>query len=539
MQGKTRKNENVNATINYFESLEKFLKSLSENYKQANDPFFGFIISTLCKIKFYINSQEKQAISDFEQAFKDMNNRRIYTDPDLYVNYGNLIRNYLKKFELDKYKQEKGKKEYRKYFEKGVEKYQEAQKNPNKQRIISKDLSNEITDKLNDFSFLGEALMYSNELELLIKESKSNQSQSDAETFKKKMEAYEKRILAIVDQFEKLSDEGKIYISDCDEKDSSEDSRRLDWIKRKLGNILIRLLEMKSSENLVYTNDQGVKTSFLTEEGRLSVIKKVIKLIENLEYNIYQILKSHRSMEIESWHDFKSEELKLIVSYLKKAFENSTRPLYTTFLNLVNSMIFYGQICPDAELDTINPEVARKYCEQYRTSANDELHFNVAFYNFIFQFVIDLQQKNRDNSLAKEHLESCQEKCIQNLDKIFNPNKYKYKEFYLGNERGIKAIVPSCSKNKNPNYLFAKGLMSFKGNLIKDEKGYYKIIKVNNDLLRQFEIRVGNLPSNINEHDQSARYFNLAFARDNLIAENIKNSTENENYQIDYSDYDE
>ena len=63
-------------------------------------------------------------------------------------------------------------------------------------------------------------------------------------------------------------------------------------------------------------------------------------------------------------------------------------------------------------------------------------------------------------------------------------------------------------------------LQKFKGRISRNQN-FYKIIEVDNPLLNKFSINAGRIPTEINRNDQTPRFFNLAFARDNLVAENI------------------
>jgi hypothetical protein len=145
-----------------------------------------------------------------------------------------------------------------------------------------------------------------------------------------------------------------------------------------MGNELIRLLDMKKSK--VVGNEKISK-----EPHKLNVIEDLIINLDEKEYNIFTILKSNKILKIKSWEDFGQNEVKLIVDYEKKLLKTKTKPSYSTFKNLIYSLIYYGQLNVDQGNDNrINNEynihVALEYCNRWLQNYSDDDHFDAFFF---------------------------------------------------------------------------------------------------------------------------------------------------------------
>ena len=424
------------------------------------------------------------------------------------VHYGNLIRNFLKNSSSDRYESTYNK--YKTFFEKAKNAYQVAQKTPKKYKIPQQNNDDKrLNDSgsYNDYAFLGEIFLYINELQILY-DLKNIKTEKKVPKLENVLQGYEKRIIYIMDTFEDYSNDGKIYLS---ESDGKKENTRIEDIKKEMGNALIRLLEMKSSKDL---ENKRIGVNNLSDETRFKLIKELIDSVRGYEYNVFIIIKSHKSLKIKSWEDLKANELKLIVDYMKEIVETKDKPLYSSFQNLIYSLIFYGQVNVDQDNDKYNIYTGLEYCKRWRSNYNDK--FDAFFFSGIFQLVVDLQE-NINDSDSKNHFADCQKKCKELLEQNYNPREYKIKEFFLGCGRGIKAIVPFKKNQKNQNL---NELQKFKGRISRNQN-FYKIIEVDNPLLNKFSINAGRIPTEINRNDQTPRFFNLAFARDNLVAENI------------------
>ncbi len=194
-------------------NLEYFLNELSGHYE--NDLFYGYIKYVLSKIKFYkhdaTDDVKKKAISILEDAFDKMDKNKIKIDADLYVHYGNLIRNFLNKFNSKKYSENT--KNYEEFFKKAKKAYEEAQNTPKKTKQVQQ-MTKTSSDRLgsyNDYAFLGELLLYTKKLQILNELPEQN-------NLDKLIAEYETRIKSIMDMFEILSDGGQIYLSQRDKK---------------------------------------------------------------------------------------------------------------------------------------------------------------------------------------------------------------------------------------------------------------------------------------------------------------------------------
>ena len=223
--------------------------------------------------------------------------------------------------------------------------------------------------------------------------------------------------------------------------------------------------------------------------------------------------------------------VKQIVDYGKKLLETKIKPSYSTFKNLIYSLIYYGQLNVEEDNenqsnDLYNIYTALEYCKRWMQNYSDDEYFDAFFFTGIFQLTVDLQE-NKPDSESKKHFEDCQKKCKTLIEQNCNPSKYKYKEFVFGCGKGIKAIVPFNKRNQNIDKL-----KKFKGRICK-QQDFYKVIEIENDLLKKYPIMAGKIPPELSKTDQAQRYFNLAFARDNLVAENFKIIR---NYLCDSSD---
>jgi hypothetical protein len=481
------------------------LDALSSHYE--NDSFYGWIKYVLSKIKFYKNDatddEKKKAIGILEHAFDKMNNNEIKIDADLYVHYGNLIRNFLNKFNSKKYSENT--ENYEEFFEKAEKAYKKAQNIPKKMKQVQQsDLNSDRLGSYNDYAFLGELLLYTKKLQILNELSEQNY-------LDELMDEYETRVKNIMDTFEILSDGGQIYLSKNDEK---KENTRIEDIKIKMGNELIRLLEMKKSKEV--RNEPEISK----KPDKLNVINELLSNLGEKEYNIFTILKSNKKFKIKSWEDFRPDELKSIVDYGIKLLETKPKPSYSTFKNLIYSLVYYGQLNDDQGNDNrindkYNIHVALEYCNRWLQNYSDENHFDAFYFTAIFQLAVDLQD-NKSDSESKKHFEDCQKRCKTLLEQNCNPSRYKSKEFVFGCGKGIKAIVPFNKRTQNINKL-----KKFKGRIRKQEN-LFKVIDVENDLLKHFQIQAGFIPPEISKTDETPRYFNLAFARDNLVAENFE-----------------
>ena len=349
----------------------------------------------ISKVKFYNTEslgEKENAIKILENALYEMDKSNIYVDADLLVNHGNLIRNYLKKYDSNKYLESH--KKYKRFFDKGIKSYLKAQEQPKKFTTNKghNDMlhDNDVNGSYNDYAFLGEVFMYSNELNILsdLKKEKKN---NNIDTFLPK---YEVRIIKIIDLFERYIEEGKIYLSDSGDNNNDLDTpfnTRLERIKKQMGNILINLLEMKSAVSINISNfnmEPGLEETDKFKERYLKV-EKLIKNLSNsqLEYNILIMLKSIKSsVKINNWEDLKTEELKIVADYLKEMIEIKDKPFHSTFHNLIYAMIYYAQNISNIGSE-YNISVALGYCNVWRK--NYPQSFNAYFFNGVFQLVYD------------------------------------------------------------------------------------------------------------------------------------------------------
>ena len=114
---------------------------------------------------------------------------------------------------MDHHEYSKDYKKYKKNFDKAIKCYQEAQKIPKKCfKNNSNDENSNDDASYNDYAFLGEVLMYSNELYNLTKSEEMPKKNKEIIALKDLLPKYETRIVEIIELFERYTEEGKIYL---------------------------------------------------------------------------------------------------------------------------------------------------------------------------------------------------------------------------------------------------------------------------------------------------------------------------------------
>ena len=84
------------------------------------------------------------------------------------------------------------------------------------------------------------------------------------------------------------------------------------------------------------------------------------------------MIKSFGNNKIKDWDQLESNELEIIIDYLKHVIKFKKIPLHSTYQNLIYALIFYGQKTDKVEKERdINANLG--YCEDWKNKYSDYL----------------------------------------------------------------------------------------------------------------------------------------------------------------------